>query len=628
MPGSWALVALSIGALALAPLLALALARRPALAVGLDSLVLVSVGGVVALHVVPHSVHVVGALAVAVAVAGLLLPIALHRVDQALADSAHATARSVRDLLVYALLSLGLFVHALFDGAALAAHSDSLALGVLAHRLPAGLALWVVVRPRAGTLHTVLLMALYAAGTVGGALVGNALEGSTGAVPLALLQAFVAGSILHVVAESPPLGAPARPSGRLAGLLGAALAVAALLAVTHGEPSTSSFFEQVLALALQLAPVLLVSFLLVGALSAFYPGGAPRIRARGTRLLDASAGMMAGLPHPLCSCTVGPLYQDLLARGTSPPAARAFLVAAPALGVPALLLCARLLGWPFLAAWVLAAAALAVLAGLTAAAAPTSTSTTQPADAVRPLADRLRYGLRHSVIDAVDHVGPWLLVGVLLGAAITTSLPPALFVAIPTPMHPLLAALVGFPLYLCAAGTTPIAAALLTLGLSPGGALALLLVGPATSLASLGQVKQLAGARAAATLGITVLMCAAALGVGLDFVSDLLGWGFTAVAPDAERLGIVEGASLLALLVLGVASLWRQGVRGAVVQVMSPQHQHAGDHAHGPGCAHDHGPPLAPQVPIGLTDGALARDAPRVRLSFDPRSSSSQDLPR
>lgn len=630
MPSSWTLVALSLVALALAPLMALALIRRPALAAGLDSFVIVSVGGVVALHVVPHSAGVVGPSAFLVAVIGLLLPIVLHRVDDALAPAARAAARTARNVVVYALVALGLTVHALFDGAALSSHSESLALGVIAHRLPAGIALWVLVRPRVGTVRTALLMALYGGGTVIGAAFGDALAASAGAPALALLQVFVAGSILHVVIESPPLAPSSSAVSRLSGVVGALLAAGALALVSNDEPLPPAFVDTLVSYGLAVAPVALASFVLVGLLSARGVDDAPRLPPARNLFVGAGAGTIAGLSRPLCSCAVAPQYDELDARGATPSFSRAFLVAAPALGVPALLVTARLFSAHFLALRVVVAAALALVAGLAAPRVDARAPTLPPAaPTMTSLAERLRHGMRHGLVDAVDHLGPWLVAGVAAAAALTSSLPPSILPAVPVPLHPLVAAVVALPLYLCAAGTTPVALALVSLGLTPGGALALLLVGPATSLATLAHLRRRAGTRAAVVHGAVVLVVAVALGVAIDAVAAAAGLVLGAGAPTTSSASPATLLGVLTLAALLASSLWRQGVRGALVQLMSPQHRHAADHGHGPGCAHDHGPPLAPPVPLGLAASTVAspvaQGAPRVRLSFDPRSPPPED---
>jgi hypothetical protein len=95
--------------------------------------------------------------------------------------------------------------------------------------------------------------------------------------------------------------------------------------------------------------------------------------------------------------------------------------------------------------------------------------------------------LRFAFVDVLDDVAPSLLLGLLVAGVLGALLPlealeasalqgaSGLFVML----------LVGIPLYVCASASTPIAAALLAKGLSPGAALVFLLVGPATNSATL-----------------------------------------------------------------------------------------------------------------------------------------------
>ena len=75
------LVALSIAVLLAAPLVATLLSRSPWLGWSMDSFVLVTVGGIVVLHVVPQSAALAGPRAIVAACIGLFLPILLHRLD-------------------------------------------------------------------------------------------------------------------------------------------------------------------------------------------------------------------------------------------------------------------------------------------------------------------------------------------------------------------------------------------------------------------------------------------------------------------------------------------------------------------------------------------------------------------
>jgi uncharacterized membrane protein YraQ (UPF0718 family) len=372
-------------------------------------------------------------------------------------------------------------------------------------------------------------------------------------------------------------------------------------------------------IALLCAPAALLSFVVVGVLYALVPDAVRLPRsARSAGLLDAVRGAAAGLPHPLCSCAVAPLYDDLVDHDAPPAAARAFLVAAPALGVPAVFLSARLLGLPFTALRVLGAALLAIAAGWSALL--TRANAASPAPGSAPVGEppgktpaaafraRLVHGLRHGVVDAVDHVGPWLLVGVAVAAAVQVYVEPAALAAVSSSTQVGVAALASLPLYLCAAGITPVAFALLGKGASTGAMLAFLLVGPTTSLPTFALVKRHHGAAAALGLAVVVALAATLLGVGVDALVTTAG--IVEVADVEGPVTLVQMTSLALLSALIAASFVRQGVRGFLVQVMNPQHSHAGDDVHGPHCDHDHGPAIAPPPVV------------RVAMPFDPRGPS------
>jgi hypothetical protein len=54
---------------------------------------------------------------------------------------------------------------------------------------------------------------------------------------------------------------------------------------------------------------------------------------------------------------------------------------------------------------------------------------------------------------------------------------------------------IGVPMYVCATGSTPIAAGFLMAGVSPGAVLVYLLAGPATNVATLGVVREQMGSK-------------------------------------------------------------------------------------------------------------------------------------
>jgi uncharacterized membrane protein YraQ (UPF0718 family) len=126
-------------------------------------------------------------------------------------------------------------------------------------------------------------------------------------------------------------------------------------------------------------------------------------------------------------------------------------------------------------------------------------------------------GLRYAATDILDDIALWLAIGILLAGAVATWVPPQALAGWgsgPTAM--LLMLLVGVPMYICATASTPLAAALLLAGISPGTVLVFLLAGPATNLATLMVVrKELGNATLVAYLtGIAV--SSLALGLALN----------------------------------------------------------------------------------------------------------------
>ncbi len=72
--------------------------------------------------------------------------------------------------------------------------------------------------------------------------------------------------------------------------------------------------------------------------------------------------------------------------------------------------------------------------------------------------------------------------------------------------------LVGIPLYICASASTPIAAALVLKGISPGAALVFLLAGPATNAATVTIVGRFWGRKATVIYLSCIALCSLILG--------------------------------------------------------------------------------------------------------------------
>src|SRR5690606_8459237 len=91
-----------------------------------------------------------------------------------------------------------------------------------------------------------------------------------------------------------------------------------------------------------------------------------------------------------------------------------------------------------------------------------------------------------------------------------------LVAAVPRGAEVPLLALVAAPFYVCASAATPIAAVLITKGVTVGAALAFLLTGPATNVTTYGALRAAHGRRTTLLLLATVVGAAILMGWGID----------------------------------------------------------------------------------------------------------------
>jgi len=237
----------AVGGLALGPLAFGLLHRYPATQLGIDGFVLVAIVGLVAIGVLPEAFESAGWFAVLAAAAGLLLPLGIEKVRALSHRASHGIVLTV---------ALGaLLLHASLDGVGIATAQDApgLAAAIALHRLPVSLAVWWLVRPQFGTGWAVGVLGAIGVGTIAGYGLGAQLV-QPGAW-IHLVQAFVAGSLLHVLLhQSVGFHNHAPTDGwRISGAVGGVLGASVVLALPGVE--SSHFAQHLFAVAFIGAPV-------------------------------------------------------------------------------------------------------------------------------------------------------------------------------------------------------------------------------------------------------------------------------------------------------------------------------------------------------------------------------------
>jgi hypothetical protein len=169
--------------------------------------------------------------------------------------------------------------------------------------------------------------------------------------------------------------------------------------------------------------------------------------------------------------------------------------------------------------------------------------------------EKLAAGMRFAIGDLWEDLAVWFLIGVVLAGLITVLIPPDMFSTYLGSGLPamLIMLAVGIPLYICATASTPIAAALILKGVSPGAALVFLLAGPATNMASLTVLTGVLGKRATAIYLASIAICAVVFGLIVDQVYASLGISAQAMVGQASEI-VPEWAGLMgAILILGMS---------------------------------------------------------------------------
>lgn len=333
----------------------------------------------------------------------------------------------------------------------------------------------------------------------------------------------------------------------------------------------ATFADRFLDLALESAPALLLGFILAGFVSVLLPRAPLRWLRTGSSFSRTAKGVAFGLPLPICSCGVVPMYQSLIKRGAPPSAAMAFLIATPEIGIEAIALSVPFLGVELTVIRLVAAGLVALVVGwLVGRSLPTQGEATPDLSTAetRSMGARVRDAFKFGLVEIVDETAAWLLVGLAIAAAIEPAALSEWLAHVPSVLEVAAFALIGLPIYVCASGATPLAAAMILAGASPGAAIAFLIAGPATNVTTYGVLAQLHSPRRALLFGAAMLVASVVVGVSVDIF-------FSGLTIPATEGGHAEHGSWLAwscLAVLStafVAAIIRQGPRAFLATVIS-----------------------------------------------------------
>ena len=357
------------------------------------------------------------------------------------------------------------------------------------------------------------------------------------------------------------------------------------------------FVWQFFTLFSEMAPFLLLGFLLAGILHVWVPNHlyVPKIAKPNFKSVLWAA--LFGVPLPICSCGVIPTSIALRKEGASKGASVSFLISTPATGVDSILATYSLLGGPFAILRPVAAFVTAMLGGVFT----NLVTKNEPETGVavigeshehhhehdhehhhehhegcgcegdccscdhddddeyekKSFAQKVKETFEYGFVNMIGDVSKWLIIGLLLGALIAAFVPNDFFLFLHE--YPLLCMLVvlvlAMPMYTCATGSIPLALALVEKGVTPGAALVLLMAGPATSIASMLVVGKAFGKRTLVAYLVSIAFGAMFFGFIVDtflmdtFLASMLPHG-SAECHGHGALGVFDYVCAIVFAVL------------------------------------------------------------------------------
>ncbi len=290
---------------------------------------------------------------------------------------------------------------------------------------------------------------------------------------------------------------------------------------------------------------------------------------------------LLGIPIPLCSCGVLPAAATLKKQGANNGAVTAFLISTPESGVDSIAITYALLDPIMTVVRPVAAFFTAFVAGISEnifgkekAVVSQAPDLSCPVDNCcdgngclpenharhHTFFEKMRAGLRYASTEIWADLAPWFFFGLLLAGMITAMVPEdfiSLYLGSGISAMLIMLA-IGIPMYICATASTPIAAALILKGVSPGAALVFLLAGPATNITSLTVLTGILGRRATGIYLISIAISCVGFGLVTDQIYALFNISAKALVEQGSEFipRYVELAGTFLLILLSIKPVY------------------------------------------------------------------------
>lgn len=358
------------------------------------------------------------------------------------------------------------------------------------------------------------------------------------------------------------------------------------------ENMFSTFFHELFKIVNDSSFYLLAGFLIAGLIHEFISSKRLAQHLGGSSFKSILKAALFGAPLPLCSCGVIPAAISLRKNGASQEATVAFLISTPETGVDSISISYALLDPLMTIIRPIAAIITSITAGMSekmfgkkenlriipvkdnCCKCECEDEKSKEKLPDENLLKRLKNSFNYGFLDFFGDIVIYIMIGYVLAALISTLIPESFILTnfAGKGIMPMLGMLaIGIPLYICSTSATPIAAALILKGVSPGAALVLLLSGPATNVTTMVAVGKFLGKRSLFLYILSIMVVTLILGFCLNWVYDYINLSPRAkVGQGAELIpSWMKLISFVLFIWLTLFLLWKK-IRRALLSKVGP----------------------------------------------------------
>ena len=247
------------------------------------------------------------------------------------------------------------------------------------------------------------------------------------------------------------------------------------------------FIKEVSSLYIEMAPYLILGFLISGFLYIFTSKEMITKNVGTPGFMSVLKAAILGVPMPLCSCGVIPVSTSMYKRGATKGATLSFLISTPQTGVDSILLTLNQMGPQFAIIRPIVALITGVIGGLFGDLIGDADYQTKTKVDHQHESKSIKDGLRYSFITLPQDIINPLIKGIIISGLISVLLPSDFFASynLTGISAMIVIAIASVPIYVCATASVPIAMVLISKGLEPGAAFVFLMAGPATNAATI-----------------------------------------------------------------------------------------------------------------------------------------------